>query len=55
MPATAAVSAWRNRAVDRTVPVAGMARSYRGLRCITLNRAEPTATLWHNLGLPGNL
>ncbi len=28
MPATATVSAWRNRPVDRTVPVAAMGRSY---------------------------
>jgi len=55
MPATRTVSAWRNRAVDRSVAVAGMARSYRRSRCITLNRAEPTATLWHNLGLPDDL
>ncbi len=32
MPATATVSAWRKRAVDRTVAVAAMARSYADYR-----------------------
>ena len=51
MPATATVSAWRNRAVNRAVPVAGMARSYRGLRCIA---AGWSARLWGpGIGNPG--
>ena len=48
MAATATVSAWRNRAVDRAVTVAAMSRSYihhphprnPGLLCLKLDLAR---------------
>jgi len=43
MPATATVSTWRNRAVDRAVPVAAMGRSYNlAVRSYTWQQSQKT-------------
>ena len=40
MPATATVTGWRGGVIDRAVPVAGMARSYKNQHTVAAQPAR---------------